>query len=104
MFRENCVVTEKGAFVKDLSIFGDRDLKNMAIVDNACFSFAYQLENGVPVIPFYNDKDDMELLELCQFLKQYKERDIRELNKEFFKLDRYGGGRDLSEVVEELFC
>jgi CTD small phosphatase-like protein 2 len=30
-------------------------------VDNAVYSFGYQLDNGIPIIPFYEDKRDEEL-------------------------------------------
>jgi len=36
----------------------------MVLVDNAVYSFGYQLENGIPIIPFYDDKEDEELLHL----------------------------------------
>ena len=44
-------------FVKDLRIL-NRDLTKLVIVDNSILSFALQLNNGVPIIPFYNDKSD----------------------------------------------
>jgi len=51
--------------VKDLRIFEHlRSLSDMVLVDNAVYSFGYQLENGIPIIPFYEDKDDEELLHL----------------------------------------
>jgi len=48
-------VTDDNIFVKDLIIF-DRKMDNMIIVDNAAYSFTNQLANGVPVLPFYDDK------------------------------------------------
>ena len=68
LFREHCMVTEQGIFIKDLRIFGDRKLENIILVDNALYSFAYQIENGVPIIPFYDNKQDKELLSLKKFL------------------------------------
>jgi len=46
LFRDNCVATEEGAYIKDLRTFTNKSLKDMAIVDNAVYSFEYQLENG----------------------------------------------------------
>jgi CTD small phosphatase-like protein 2 len=52
-------------YVKDLRIFEpSRRLEDIVIVDNAVYSFGYQLENGIPIIPFYDDKKDEELLHL----------------------------------------
>jgi len=41
----------------------------MIIVDNAVYSFGYQLNNGVPILPFYDDKSDEEMLHLIYYLK-----------------------------------
>ena len=43
LFRENCLLTPDGFYVKDLDIFEDRDINEMVIVDNAVYSFAYHL-------------------------------------------------------------
>lgn len=46
-------------YVKDLWMFEDEfDLKDIVIVDNAVYSFINQLENGIPIIPFWYDKED----------------------------------------------
>lgn len=29
----------------------------MILVDNAAYSYAFQLENGIPILPFYEGKD-----------------------------------------------
>jgi len=49
---------EEGFFVKDLRIFKGIDLKNVMIVDNYVHSFAFHLDNGIPVVPFFGEKDD----------------------------------------------
>ena len=41
--------------MKDLRIIANRSLKDMVIVDNAVYSFAFQLDNGIPIVPFYSD-------------------------------------------------
>lgn len=44
-----------------MRVFANRNLKDIIIVDNACYSFGYQLDNGVPIVPFYYNKADTEL-------------------------------------------
>jgi hypothetical protein len=39
----------------------------MIIIDNSVLSFAFHLNNGVPILPFYSNKDDIEM----NFLKNY---------------------------------
>ena len=38
-YRESCVKTEQGVYIKDLSIFYQRSMKDLIIVDNAPYSF-----------------------------------------------------------------
>lgn len=44
---------EHGIFIKDLRVFKGIDLKDMLIIDNYVFSFAFHLENGIPMVPFF---------------------------------------------------
>ena len=69
-YRDSCIATKEGFYIKDLRIFTNRSLKNMVIVDNSPISFALQIENGIPIIPFYDNKDDFTLKELKNFLNE----------------------------------
>lgn len=71
MFRDSCIETEERIFIKDLRIFGNRDFDDMVIVDNACYSYSFQLDNGVPIIPYFCGKSDTELIELAAFLTSF---------------------------------
>jgi len=33
----------------------------LVLVDNAAYSYAWQLDNGIPIVPFYDNKEDREL-------------------------------------------
>ena len=59
----------QGCYIKDLRVVNGRDPGNIILVDNSTMSFIYQLENGVPILPFYNNPNDKELLSLASFLK-----------------------------------
>lgn len=39
-------------FVKDLRVI-NRNLSDMILIDNAAYSYSFQLDNGIPIIPFY---------------------------------------------------
>jgi CTD small phosphatase-like protein 2 len=57
LFRRHCDYIEEGYYVKDLRILG-RDLSKVVIVDNAAYSYAFQVSNGIPIISYYEgDKD-----------------------------------------------
>ena len=104
MFRENCVATEEGVYIKDLRIFANRNMSDMIIVDNAAYSFAFQVDNGLPIIPYYENKTDEELLILSQYLKAiYQVKDVREINRKVFKLNRFLDFQDPIELIQEVF-
>ena len=77
-YRNHCCVTNERVHVKDMRLFeqpnsnndANWNLKDIVIVDNASHSFAYHINNGYPILPFYNDKQDKELIHMYYFLKK----------------------------------
>ena len=49
IYRDNCIHI-KNLNVKDLRIFANRRIQDIVIIDNSLFSFAFHLDNGVPII------------------------------------------------------
>ena len=73
--------------MKDLRIFNNRNLEDLIIVDNSVFSFAFQIDNGIPIIPFYADKEDEEMLHLVYYINYLTNaEDVRIQNREAFEL------------------
>ena len=88
LYREHCIKTTDNVYIKDLSIFKNRDLKDMIIVDNAVYSFGAQLSNGIPITPFKDDVDDKEFLCLMNYVTMIKDyEDLRVPNKAAFKME-----------------
>jgi CTD small phosphatase-like protein 2 len=54
--RVNCMETKNGFFIKDLRILKNKKLKSIVIVDNLVYSFGLQIENGVPILEWHDDK------------------------------------------------
>lgn len=68
------------------------------IVDNAVYSFGFQLDNGIPIIPYYQDEDDEELFHLIPYLEVLSKcEDVRLKNREAFQLAEIE-----NEEIEEL--
>ena len=86
LYRESCIPV-RGVLMKDLRVLAGRELKNIVIVDNATYSFGYQLDNGVPIVSWYDDYADRELLNLIEYLRALAGADdVREVNSRTFKL------------------
>lgn len=95
-------MTDEGYYVKDLRIFKNWPLSDIVIVDNSAYSFAFNIDNGIPIIPYYDDKQDEEMLHLMQYLISLAQgNDIREQNRSAFELYRLAKGEGLLEVEEE---
>lgn len=75
----------------------------MVLVDNAAYSFAYQLDNGIPIAPYYDHPDDEELKHLVPYLKflNYVE-DMKAINRQTFKLHMYSMHESIEEALENI--
>lgn len=90
LFREHCSLIVEGMYTKDLSVITNRTKDNLILVDNALYSFVLNMENGVPITPFYSNKKDNELLKLRDFLMPLvMVEDVRPIIKEHFKWDTF---------------
>lgn len=91
--------------MKDLRII-NRDLSKMVLVDNAAYSYGFQIDNGIPIIPYYEGKEDCELLMLKYYLSKLKTaEDVRDINRETFRLRNYPeyDSDDIDELVSNLY-
>ena len=85
--RKHCMQTKNGFFIKDLRIIKNRELKDMVIVDNLLHSFGLQIDNGIPILEFIDNKRDTELQFLEKYLDElYEADDIRAFNRERLRL------------------
>ena len=93
LYRNNCIVVKnngRDVYIKDLSIFEGFDLKNILIIDNSVLSFAFNLDNGIPILPYYDSEKDVELSFCGCYLVNIAHCDnIMEVNKKYMKLDYY---------------
>lgn len=88
--RSHCLKTKHSFFIKDLRIIQNREMKDIIIVDNLIHSFAFQLDNGIPIVPWKGDRNDKELKFLLDFLIELSFlADVREGIRQRFQLSNY---------------
>mmetsp|Transcript_47529 Transcript_47529/g.34806 ORF Transcript_47529/g.34806 Transcript_47529/m.34806 type:complete len:240 (-) Transcript_47529:37-756(-) len=90
LYRQHCVKIEDGIYVKDLRIIQDRPLSDIIIVDNSIISFAFNIDNGVPIGAYLRQEKDEELLYLVSLLEEiYSYKDVREHIAKTLKLKEH---------------
>ena len=94
LYKEHCFqfkINNKTYFTKNLNIFKNIcSLKDIIIVDCSVLGFGFFLENGIPIIPYYDSKEDVELKILSYYLASISSNnDIREALKRDIKLGDY---------------
>ena len=78
-------------------------MSDIVLVDNAAYSFGHQIDNGIPMLPFYNNKNDKELLHLQNYLKTMTDvKDVREVVKKTFKFSSYSTYDTLDKLFEKV--
>lgn len=86
LYREHCSF-RKNYFLKDIREINRRQ-SDMVIVDNSPFSYALNIDNAVPILPFYGNSKDVELKSLLGYLQEVvKVKDVRAANRSHFKLN-----------------
>ncbi|CAD8095913.1 unnamed protein product [Paramecium sonneborni] len=102
LFRENCIEIEPGCHIKDLRIL-NRDLKDVVLIDNSAFSYAFQIENGIPIIPYLDNKKDNELQHLESYLKVLiKYDDFRKINTKLFNLQVIQNCNSIQDAIRQI--
>ena len=74
------------------------NLKDIVIIDNSVLSFAYHLNNGIPIVPYYEGSDDKYLLSIAVYLSKIWDcDDLREKNKKVYNLEKWK-----EEIAEDI--
>lgn len=106
LYRHNCVeakVEGDTVYIKDLRVIKNVAMSDMIIIDNSVMSFAYQLENGIPILPYYDNPNDLELKYLANYLNRIaKHADLRTENKKIIKMDYFL--KTVNEEQENSVC
>lgn len=90
-------------YVKDLRVI-NRNMGEMILVDNAAYSYSFQVDNGIPIIPYYEGKNDFELKALEKYIQSLIfAKDVRDINRSTFKLGLYKNYDDIQKLVSELY-
>ena len=94
LYRNHCVQCDVDGikfYVKDLDTLNKYyNLKDVVLIDNSVLSFAYHLNNGIPIVPFIEQKDDTQLLMLAYYLVSIANYDdLTQENKKHINIEYY---------------
>lgn len=92
LYREHCV-KDKTRSIKSLAYFGED--KDVFIIDNLMYSYALHLERGIPILSFYDNMRDVELLDLVEVLER-----INSYDNMFELLDNMLGIREFQAALK----
>jgi len=74
----------------------------MIIIDNSILSFAFHLDNGIPILPYYNNKNDRELLYLVHYLGTLvNQPNLSIENRKFIKYNYESNNVNASVIMYE---
>jgi Dullard-like phosphatase family protein len=90
LYRNNCINFNDSFTIKDLRIIPNADMKKIVLLDNSMYSFCAQINNGILINYFFNDKKDTELYNALEYLIKFilPAEDVREVNEQFFNFQR----------------
>ena len=98
LFRQHCLFNH-GLYLKDIKII-QKDLKDVIIIDNNPVSYVMNQDNGLPILTWYDDLNDKELINFIPLLKYLStEDDVREVIK---KIVDKQSTKIKFEIVDEL--
>ena len=94
LYRNHCVQCNVDGFkfyVKDLDTLTEYyDLKDVVLIDNSVLSFAYHLNNGIPIVPFIEQQNDTQLLMLAYYLVSIANfDDLTQENKKHINIEHF---------------
>lgn len=79
---------KKDYHVKSMGIVSNRKKEDILIIDNLIYSYAFDMDNGIPIRPYLYGKQDYELEYLAESLADLKSfMDSRTYIKEKLKFD-----------------
>lgn len=95
LYRQHCdlvdcisIGTKKDLHIKCLQLLSNRKKEDLLIVDNLIYSYALDIENGIPIRSYINGKNDQELEFLADALSDLKSfMDSRLYIREKLRLD-----------------
>ncbi|CAD8148814.1 unnamed protein product [Paramecium octaurelia] len=89
-FRDHCTILQDNTQVKDIKIISS-DLTKIILIDNNPQCFIPEPFNGIPIVPFLDNKADKELLILSQLIEReiFTSEDVQHVIKRFFQFQQF---------------
>lgn len=107
LYRESCILTEQNFYIKDLSVlcneFTGRLISDTVLIDNSSQCMRTHIDNGIPILSFFDDRSDTELLDLEEYVEiLHNFEDVRVANRTFLGLQRFFNPQGLDAVFQDI--
>ena len=94
LYRNHCVQCDVDGikfYVKDLDTLSEKyNLKDVVLIDNSVLSFAYHLNNGIPIVPYIQQREDSQLIMLAYYLLSIANYDdLTKENKKHINIEHF---------------
>eukprot|EP01126_Amoeba_proteus_P031614 TRINITY_DN3098_c0_g1_i15.p1 TRINITY_DN3098_c0_g1~~TRINITY_DN3098_c0_g1_i15.p1 ORF type:complete len:314 (+),score=67.20 TRINITY_DN3098_c0_g1_i15:36-977(+) len=99
LFRESCTFV-RNMYVKDMGRMG-RPITSVLIIDNSPHSYAFNPENAIPCMSWFEDQADRELLEFIPILESVARNEVDNVITELERLKMNGYSRLVESGVPE---
>lgn len=87
--RPQCIPSKTGYYLKDLQVLSGDDWAESILVDGSPESYHPQIKNRIPILSYFDGKNDTELKKLFSFLLMLKSQpSIPNFLQKYFGLDR----------------
>ena len=101
-YRHNCLV-KNNVILKNLEFIYNLNLNKTVFIDNSPIHFYKNSENIVPIIPFFGDAKDQELIKLEKFLKfLFNKKDFRDTIKDTFFINEFFKKQSFGNILKKI--
>lgn len=101
-YRHNCLV-KNNIVLKNLEFIHKLNLDKTVFIDNSPIHFYKNYENVIPIVPFFGDMEDKELVKLEKFIKfLFKKKDFKGTMRDTFFINEFLKKQSFESILKKI--